>query len=269
MKKTNSCLTNEQLAKTYKGRPRFGYGIDVGGSGIKGAYVDLKKGKLASARHRIPTPTPSNVENVLSVIKELVDNAKVPEHMPIGLSFPGPFRGNVIVTIGNFDSSFKGKNLVELVEKKLNRTVICINDADAAAFAESKYGAAQNEKSTIVVLTLGTGIGSAIIYNQKLIPNLEFGHIQLHGDFAERYASSKVKEDLNLSYKEYASRLQEYIDIVNLVLNPVKIVVGGGISQNANEFLPLIKSVAEIVPAKLRNQAGIVGAAKLASIKHF
>ena len=265
-KKTNIELSNKQLNAIYKGLLKFSYGIDIGGSGIKGAYVNLKKGKFASVRIRIPTPRPATPEAIFSTIDELLKKANVPKNIAVGITFPGLFQGDKLLMAANLDGNWSNINPNKITEKKVGRKVFYLNDADAAGLAESLYADKDDFKGTVLVLTLGTGIGSALIIDSKLVPNIEFGHVLLPNGkgVAEKYVSSKIFEEENLSYKEYAKRLQVYFDHCNFILNPKRIIVGGGISKHSDKFFPMIKSRAELVPAKLLNSAVIVGAAYFA-----
>ncbi|GAA1403848.1 polyphosphate--glucose phosphotransferase [Oerskovia jenensis] len=241
------------------------FGIDVGGSGIKGAPVDLSTGEFAQERHRIPTPQPSTPEAVAKVIAELVDEYDLPHDVPIGVAFPGPIRHGVIGFIANLDKSWKGVDLPALIKKETGRHVVAVNDADAAGIGEVRYGAAKDARGTVLLATLGTGIGSALVVDGVLVPNTELGHLEIDGFDAESRAAESARSREDLSWEEWAARLQRYFDVVEMLFSPDLIVVGGGISKHHENFLPLLDLKAPIVPAKLRNAAGIVGAAALAA----
>lgn len=240
----------------------IGFGIDIGGSGIKGARVDLATGELASDRIKILTPTTATSENVVPIINEIVAQAEWSG--PFGCTFPGVVRHGVLHSAANLGDHWIGVHLEELLHDSTGLPVAVINDADAAGLAEVRYGAAKDRKGVVILTTLGTGIGSAVINDGVLVPNSEFGHLQRNGTSWEKYAASSVKDRKGLSYPEYAQRLQEYYSYLESITWPDVIIVGGGISRKADKFLPLITTQADLVPAELRNQAGIVGAAIVA-----
>ena len=241
-------------------------GIDIGGSGIKGAPVDLTTGELATERIRIPTPDKSTPENVAKVVAQIVDEfGELIGDGPIGVTIPAVVTHGVTRSAANIDKSWIDHPAEKTFEDVLGRDILLVNDADAAGMAEVQYGAAKGRKDLVLLTTLGTGIGSALINNGVLVPNTEFGHLEIDGHDAESRASAKYKEDEGLSYKNWAKKsLQRYYDVVEALLWPDLIVVGGGVSKKADKFLPHLKLNAEIVPAVLQNQAGIVGAAWLA-----
>ncbi|MDO5729836.1 MAG: ROK family protein [Actinomycetaceae bacterium] len=241
------------------------FGIDIGGSGIKGAIVDLDTGSFATDRVRIPTPHPSTPDAVAQTCKALIEQFDLPQEMPIGITFPAPVVRNTVIFIANLDPSWAGVDVADFMWSKLGRKVYAVNDADAAGYAEVVYGAAKDVPGTIIVTTLGTGIGSAIIFDGNLLPNTELGHLEIDGKDAESRASSAQKERRNWSYKQWAKRLQRYYSHVEMLFSPDLFVVGGGISRKHKKFLPLLELKTPIVPAKLRNTAGIVGAAALAA----
>ena len=242
-------------------------GIDIGGTGIKGALVDLDRGELTSERIRILTPKNSTPKNCADVVAKMVHKFRksLDPEAPIGIAIPGPIVHGTVMFMANLHKSWVGTNADDLFSKKLKRPVYLCNDADAAGFAEARYGAAKGVNDLVIVTTLGTGIGSAIIYKGHLIPNTELGHLEIDGHDAETRASSGYKTKKKLSYKEWSKCLQRYYDELEKLFSPDLIVVGGGISKQANKFLPLLKLRPRIVAAKLENQAGIVGAAALAA----
>ncbi|BDZ43274.1 polyphosphate glucokinase [Paraoerskovia sediminicola] len=244
-----------------KSKQDLGFGIDIGGSGIKGAPVDLVKGEFAEKRKRIPTPQPSTPDAVAGVIAELVDAYDLPKKTPIGIAFPGPIHHGVITSIANLDKSWAGVNLPELVEEATGRHAAAINDADAAGVGELVYGAAKKSEGVVLLATLGTGIGSALFVDGHLLPNTELGHLEIDGHDAESRASERVRGDEDLDWEQWAERLQKYFSTVEFLFSPDLIVIGGGVSKHHEDFLPLLDLKAEVVPAKLRNAAGIVGAA--------
>ncbi|MDO5049933.1 MAG: ROK family protein [Actinomycetaceae bacterium] len=240
------------------------FGIDIGGSGIKGAIVDLDTGQFATDRVRIPTPQPSTPEAVADTCRELIDQFDLPKDMPIGITFPAPVSRNIVLFIANLDESWKGVDVAELMERKLGRKVYAVNDADAAGYAEVVYGAAKGVDGLVIVTTLGTGIGSAMIYNGQLQPNTELGHLEIDGKDAEHRASSGVREKKGWTFEKWAKKLQKFYSHVEMLFTPDLFVVGGGVSKKHDKFLPLLDLNAPIVPAQLLNSAGIVGAAALA-----
>lgn len=248
-------------------KSHIAFGIDIGGSGIKGAPVDLKKGVFAQERVRIPTPQPSTPDAVAGVLAELVDSFALPADAPVGLTFPAIVKNGVAHSAANVDDAWIGTDIAAVARKATGRHAHVVNDADAAGYAEVQFGAAKNAKGLVFVITLGTGIGTAMIYNGRLIPNSELGHIELNGHDAETQASSGAREREDLSYPEWAERLQAYFSQLEFLFSPDLFVVGGGVSKKANKFLPLLDLRTPIVPAELRNAAGIVGAAALAAKK--
>ncbi|MBK9475666.1 MAG: ROK family protein [Tetrasphaera sp.] len=243
-------------------------GIDVGGSGIKGAPVDLSTGTLSAERVRIETPEHSTPQAVAKVIAEVVEAFdEVHDGSPIGVTIPGVVQKGVVQTAANIDSSWIGCNIESLLEDLLGHDVVVVNDADAAGVAEARFGAAREQEGLVILTTLGTGIGSALLHRGVLIPNSELGHLELDGHDAETRAASSVKTREELSYEEWAARLQRYYSHLENLLWPDLFVVGGGVSKKADKFLPLLSLRTPIVPAQLRNEAGIVGAAVLATDK--
>lgn len=237
-------------------------GIDIGGSGVKGAPVDLESGSLTEKRLRIPTPEESTPENIAGVIAEIVDRfSDQVSDGPIGITFPAPVLHGRVPFIANLDQSWAGLKADDFLSERLERQVVLVNDADAAGLAEVHYGAAKGHPGLVVLTTLGTGIGTAIIYRGVLVPNAELGHLEVDGHDAEKRAASSVKEKEGLSYPEWAKRLQRYYSHLEMLLSPDLFVVGGGVSRDSDKFLPLLRLNAPIIPATLRNKAGIIGAA--------
>jgi polyphosphate glucokinase len=236
-------------------------GVDVGGTGIKGAVVDLSRGDLATERIRLLTPSPATPDAVAHVVAELLD--KIGVDGPAGITMPGVIRGGVVETASNIDHAWIGVNAVELFSKTTGRSVSVVNDADAAGIAEVRYGAGRDASGVVVMVTLGTGIGSALFVDGVLVPNTELGHLPLHHGDAEDWAAESVREEEDLSWKKYAHRLQKYLALVEKLLWPQLIIIGGGVSKKADKYLPRIDLRTRVVPAELRNEAGIVGAAAL------
>lgn len=239
------------------------FGIDIGGSGIKGAPVDLVKGKFVAKRLRIPTPQPSTPQACGEVIASIVDHFAddVSPDSPVGITIPGPVQHGTVPFMANLSQEWVGFPADEYLKKRLGRPVSLFNDADAAGLAEVKYGAAKDHPGLVIVTTLGTGIGTAMIYRGVLIPNSELGHLEIDGYDAEKRAASSVKENEALSYPEWAERLQRYYSHVEMLFSPDLFVVGGGVSKDWEQFGPLLNLKTPIVPAALQNKAGIIGAA--------
>jgi polyphosphate glucokinase len=234
-------------------------GIDIGGSGIKGAPVDIKKGTLVVERHRIPTPQPSTPDDVSDVVAELVQHFEWKG--AIGCTFPAIIKDGVAHSAANVDKSWIGTNGQELIREKTGCPTILVNDADAAGIAEMEFGAGKNEKGVVLMLTLGTGIGSALFINGTLVPNTELGHLEIRGKDAETRASDRTREVKDLSWEKWAERLDEYFQRVEFLFSPDLFIIGGGVSKKHDKFLPLLHTRARMVPAQLLNDAGIVGAA--------
>ncbi len=240
-------------------------GIDVGGSGIKGAPVDLRQGEFAADRVRIPTPEPATPEAVCEVIAEVVDAFDdVRGSSPIGVTVPGVVTHGVVRSAANIDDAWIGADAAALLEERLDHPVVLVNDADAAGLAEMHYGAAKGEEGLVVLTTLGTGIGTALITEGVLVPNSELGHLEVDGHDAESRAAESARDREGLSWEAWAERLQRYYSHLEDLLWPDLFVVGGGVSKKSREFLPLLDLRTPIVPAQLRNKAGIIGAAHLA-----
>lgn len=242
-------------------------GIDIGGSGIKGAPVDLDAGSFAADRIRIETPGSSTPDAVAAVVAEIVaEFQKTSPDGPIGVALPAVVTHGVVRTAANIDKSWIGTDAATLLSDTLGRKVVVVNDADAAGMAEMQYGSARETSGTVLVSTLGTGIGSAVFVDGRLVPNTEFGHLEIDGHDAERRASNGAREADDLSWEKWAKRLQRYFRHVEDLIWPDLIVVGGGVSKKADKFLPLLDLRTPIVPATLRNDAGIIGAARLATL---
>ncbi|MEF9906108.1 polyphosphate--glucose phosphotransferase [Streptomyces sp. P9-A2] len=242
------------------------FGVDIGGSGIKGAPVDLDKGDLARERCKVLTPQPSTPDAVADGVKEVVDHFGWTG--PVGVTFPGVVTdGTTIRSAANVDKSWVDTDARVLLGDRLGGLpVTVVNDADAAGVAEMHFGAAKGRRGTVILLTFGTGIGSAVFVDGVLVPNTELGHLELHGHEAEKRASSKAREDHELTWEHWAHRVQKYLAHVEMLFSPELFVIGGGVSRKSEKFLPHIEGIkAEIVPAQLQNNAGIVGAAMRAA----
>ena len=237
-------------------------GIDVGGSGIKGAPVDLETGQLMADRLRIETPQPATPQAVAEVVGEIAQHfAKHLGDGPVGVTVPGVVTLGVVRSAANIDTTWIGTDADTLIGEQVGRSVHVVNDADAAGVAEARFGAARDQRGLVLVTTLGTGIGTALLLDGKLVPNSELGHLEIDGHDAESRAASSARENEDLSWEEWAARLQRYYGVVEDLLWPSLIVVGGGVSKKADKFLPRLDLHTEIVPAQLLNEAGIVGAA--------
>lgn len=239
-------------------------GIDIGGTGIKGAPVDVETGQLTAERFRIDTPQPALPNSVADVVEQVA--AHFNYKGPAGITFPAVVKQGVIYTAANVDHSWIGTNAGELFSKHVDGPVAVVNDADAAGIAEMRFGAGKDRKGVVIMLTLGTGIGSAIFLDGQLLPNSEFGHLRIRGKDAERRASEKIREDKKLSWKQWSKRLSEYLNEMEKLFSPDLFIIGGGISKKSEKFFPLLTTKTEviIVPAQMRNDAGIIGAAYLA-----
>ena len=239
-------------------------GIDIGGTGIKAAPVDVVTGQLLAARNKIATPQPATPEAVTDVVRELA--ASFGWTGPAGATFPGVITKGVVRTAANVDKSWVGTDAATLFGKAIGGEVAVLNDADAAGIAEMTFGAGKGERGTVLMLTFGTGIGSALFIAGQLVPNTEFGHIEIRGRDAEKRASEHAKELHDLSWSRWAGRVDEYLQHMEALLSPDLIVVGGGISKESEKWVPLLDGVrARIIAASLHNDAGIVGAAMAAA----
>jgi polyphosphate glucokinase len=238
-------------------------GIDIGGTGIKAAPVDVTAGKLTAERVKMPTPHPPTPDSVAEVVAAVVSHFNWTG--PAGFTFPGVVAKGVVRTAPNLDPGWVGVNAPEFLGNASGLVASVLNDADAAGIAEMRFGAGAGHAGTVLILTLGTGIGSALFYDGVLIPNTEFGHIELHGQDAEKRASEHAREEGNLSWGKWAGRVDAYLDKMEQLLSPDLIIIGGGISKKSDKFLPRLSLRALVVPAGLLNDAGIVGAAMTAA----
>lgn len=237
-------------------------GIDIGGSGIKGAVVNAETGELVTERLRIATPQPATPAAVARVVAELVGLHKW--QGPIGCTFPAIIKNGVAFSAANVDPSWIGTDAARLFATATQSTVTVINDADAAGIAEMTHGAGVGVAGTVILLTFGTGIGSALFRDGKLVPNTELGHLQIDGAVAEHRASDRVREENDMSWKKWGKRVSEYMRHVEFLFSPDLFIFGGGVSKRFEEFAPYLNVKTPVVPAALRNDAGIVGAAMAA-----
>ena len=240
-----------------------GFGVDIGGSGIKGGLVDLEKGMLVGERLRLDTPQPSEPEAVYDVVVRIVEQFDWTGR--VGVTFPGVMKRGVAHTAANVDKRWIGTDVDAGLTARVPGSVATLNDADAAGLAEMRYGAGRGSRGVVLMLTFGTGIGSALFTDGHLVPNTEFGHIQVDGEAGERRASAAAREREELSYPEWARRVDRYLDVLEAGVWPDLIIVGGGVSKKADKWVPLLSTRTPVVPAELRNDAGIVGAALAAT----
>jgi polyphosphate glucokinase len=244
---------------------KIAIGIDIGGTGIKGALVDVKNGEMIGDRIRVETPAGGSTDDIIATVKDLVK--RIPDadkDTPIGICFPAVVQHGVTKSAANISKKWIGFEADRAFTKSLGRDVYLVNDADAAGLAEMRFGAGRAERGVVIMTTLGTGIGTAIFYDQKLVPNAELGHLEIDGVDYETKAAFSAKERENLSWEEWAKRLQKYYSTLQRLFSPDLIIVGGGVSKEHKSFLPLLDIDCEIVPAEMRNNAGILGAARLA-----
>ena len=240
-------------------------GVDIGGSGIKGAPVDLVAGDLAQERYRVVTPQPADVESVVKATGEVVRQFGAPAR--VGITFPGVVVNGVVRTAANVRKSWIAAPAAELFAAELGAPVTVVNDADAAGIAEVAFGAAKGHRGTVMLLTFGTGIGSALFIDGLLVPNTEFGHLELRGKDAEDRASDRARSEHDLSWREWAERVDEYLAHVEFLLRPDLFEIGGGVSKKADNWLQRLHRTEPVVPAGLLNNAGIIGAAMAASAR--
>lgn len=234
-------------------------GIDIGGTGIKGAVVDTKRGRLLTDRLRLLTPQPATPEAVASTVGDVARHFEWDG--PIGCTFPGVVKAGRVYTAANLDKSWIDLSAAELFSAAAGCPVTVVNDADAAGEAEARFGAAHGELGLVIAVTLGTGIGTALVIDGRLVPNTELGHLSLRGVDAEEWAANSVRERLELSWEDWAARVDEYLQLVEDLFWPDLFVLGGGVSKKAESFVPLLTCRTKVVPAELLNRAGIVGGA--------
>ncbi|GGK86446.1 polyphosphate--glucose phosphotransferase [Deinococcus radiotolerans] len=239
-------------------------GIDIGGSGIKGAPVDTRTGRLTAERHRIPTPEGAAPGDVKRVVAQLVEHFGLPG--PVGVTFPGIVQRGHTLSAANVHPDWIGLDADSLFTDATGHDVHLINDADAAGLAEARFGAGQGETGTVLVLTFGTGIGSALIYGGTLVPNTELGHLWLRDKHAETWASDRARERDDLNWKQWSKRVSTYLQHLELLFSPDLFIIGGGVSKKAEKWQEHLQTErSRVVPAKLLNEAGIIGAAMMAA----
>ncbi len=236
-------------------------GVDVGASGIKGALVNINTGEMVTDRFRVPTPSPATPKNMAKAFSQIVEHFDY--QGPVGCGFPAIIKKNVAKSASNIDKSWIGVNISEVFGKAADCNVYVTNDADAAGVAEMNFGLGKNKKGIVVLITIGTGLGSAMFFDGKLIPNTEFGHFYLKNQskVAEAFAADSVRKKKDLSWEEFGKRFNEYLETLERITSPNLIILGGGSSKKFDLFKKKIKIETEVVPAQLRNEAGIIGAA--------
>jgi polyphosphate glucokinase len=237
-------------------------GIDIGGTGIKGAIVDADEGALVTDRFRVPTPHPASPKAVAATVVEVVQHFEWKGS--VGCTFPGVVKKGVVLSAANVDKAWIGADAASTIGDAADCDVTVINDADAAGIAEMRHGAGVGVEGQVIVLTLGTGIGSAVFVDGVLVPNTELGHLELRGKDAEKRASNSVREEKELSWSKWADRVNEYLHLVEALLSPDLFIIGGGVSKKSDKFFPHLDVDTPMVTAQLLNQAGIVGAAMAA-----
>ena len=247
------------------GARRIGIGVDVGGSGIKVAAVDLDSGQLISPRHRVPTPQPSApaavIASIARLVKKISTEVILAPHVAVGVGFPAVVIDGVTKSAANVDPGWVDFDADAAMERVLRRPVHIVNDADAAGVAEMRFGAGVGQRGTVFLITLGTGTGSALFYNGMLVPNLELGHMEIRGRDAERRSAASARIRRGLSWKAWAADLDEHLLAIERLFSPRMFIIGGGVSKRSERFIPRLTVRAVVVPAKLLNDAGIVGAA--------
>lgn len=248
---------------------RIAIGIDVGGSGIKAAVVDVDAGRLQSLRLRVATPNPSTPEAVIAsigrLVKRLVKERGLGSSTPVGVGVPGVTMGGRVKTAANIDPGWMDFPLVERLTRTLGRPIAIVNDADAAGMAEMRFGVGRDQPGVVIFLTLGTGVGSGVFNDGRLVPNTEFGQMEIRGRVAERRSAAAARVRRGLSWKAWSSDLDEHLNAIDALMWPNLMILGGGISKNAERFLPRLTVRCPVVPAQLRNDAGIIGAAIVAA----
>jgi polyphosphate glucokinase len=234
-------------------------GIDIGGSAFKGAPVDTKTGRLLAERHRVEVKSPCSLKEGIAAAREIARHFNWKG--PVGIGFPGVIQEGRIGAVGNLGRVWEKQNGAVLFRRATGCPVKLLNDADAAGLAEMKFGAGRGKNKTVLLLTFGTGIGSALFFDGKLFPNAELGHVPWRGKPFERYAAASVRKRARLDWRQWAQRVNVYLCVMDRLFSPGLIILGGGVSKKAGKFMPFIRAQAKVVPARMHNDAGIVGAA--------
>jgi len=257
--------TGEQIDP---GTRRLAIGVDVGGSGVKAAAVDIDTGEIVGPRHRVPTPQPSTpaavIASIARIVRKIGREVKLDATTPVGAGFPAVVIDGITRSAANVDAGWKDFDADAGLERVLHRPVHMVNDADAAGVAEMRFGAGVGERGAVFLITLGTGTGSALFWNGTLVPNLELGHMEIRGRDAERRSAASSRVRRGISWKAWAMDLDEHLLAIEKLFSPKLFIIGGGVSKRADLFIPRLTVRARVVPAKLRNDAGIVGAAMAA-----
>ncbi len=238
-------------------------GIDVGGSGVKAAIVDTENGEFVSEKIKYATPQPSNPKNVGKVLNQLIDDFSW-KYKVVGCGFPSIIKDDICLSAANIDNSWVGVDLCRYFEKTTKCRAVFVNDADAAGIAEMNFGAGRRKMGTVLLLTLGTGIGSGLFRDGRLVPNTELGHLLYKKSVFEHYASNSARKKKQLSWRAWGAELNTYLNHIELILNPDLIILGGGVSKRFDFFEKYLKVNCELVPASMQNNAGIIGAAIMA-----
>lgn len=249
----------QSLRKSTKRSSDIVLGVDIGGTGIKGSLVDIGTGKLLEERYRVDTPKGGKIADIAASVGEIVTHFKWKGR--IGCTLPAVVQDGVVRTAANISKKWIGENGITVLTKVTKCPVTLLNDADAAGIAEMKFGAGKGKSGVVLLVTLGTGIGTALFIDGKLVPNTELGHLIIREKDAEKFASNRVREENELSWKKWAKNVDEYLEYIESLIWPNCIIIGGGVSKSAEKFIPRISINAEVLPAKLLNDAGIVGAA--------
>lgn len=248
---------------------RIAIGVDVGGSGIKAAVVDVESGQFRSERLRVPTPTPSTPDRVSAtigrLIRRLAKETGLSESTPVGIGLPGVAIGGRLLTAANIDPAWTDYPVADRLSKSLKRPVSIVNDADAAGIAEMRFGVGAGRRGVVIFLTLGTGVGSGVFVDGTLVPNTEFGQMEIRGRPAERRSASAARTRRGLSWKAWANDVDEHLQRIEDLMWPTLFILGGGVSKNGDKFIPRLQRRTPVVAAQLRNDAGIIGAAIVAA----
>ncbi len=239
-------------------------GLDIGGTGIKGALVETESGEMLTERYRLLTPQPATPKAVIVTIGKIVSHFDW--QGPVGCGFPSAIKNGVVLTAANVSKKWIGFNLEEALRELTGCDTVVLNDADAAGLAEMRFGAGRSQDGVVLIVTLGTGIGVALFVRGQLVPNLELGHIEVGGKDADDWTSAIAREQENLSWKKWAKRVDKYLTTMEYLLWPDLIIIGGGVSKKHEKFFPYLTAQTQVVPAEMRNQAGIVGAAMAAAM---
>ncbi len=241
-------------------------GIDIGGTGMKAAPVDVATGRLLGERFRIPTPQPSTPEAMATVVRDLDRHFTdiTGGSGPVGVAFPAVVRGGVVHSAANIDTSWMGADAASAFSEAVGRPVVVVNDADAAGIAEMSFGAGRGRPGLVITLTLGTGIGSGMFMDGTLVPNTEFGHLEFRGESVERYAAASAMEREDLAWEDWADRVSEFLEMVDRLFSPDMVILGGGVSREPERWFHRIDTRFETVIASMANHAGVVGAAMAA-----